>query len=244
MKKVLVICISSILIITLVLGLMFFQIKPKNILILGDSIASGYGVNQNEAYGYLLSEFYNYNYQNLAKAGDTTSDLIEKLNKTDFESGVKESDIICISIGGNDFLSKYQELINLFNNNQELEILNLVKKILNQMSINLDKIIKRINEINPNSQIIIQTIYTNPLKEYTQNSKMLMNLVNSTFFEYNQKNENSFLIADVNQVFEAQTSNIIQSDKIHPNKSGHQLIFETISQIIKNNGYKKALMKY
>mgnify|MGYP000633644566 FL=1 len=88
------------------------DLSPEHYTALGDSIATGYGVAKEDSYTEL---FYNYlktdrgfsslEYANLAVNGDDSTGLLNKL-KTDERliKSVKESDIITISIGGNNIL--------------------------------------------------------------------------------------------------------------------------------------------
>lgn len=88
--------------------------NPNSILILGDSIASGYGLDgytpgDNKScknYGSLLAEKYgltNETYRNYAIDGQTSEELLEKI-----DSGLYDDylgcEVVIISIGGNDLL--------------------------------------------------------------------------------------------------------------------------------------------
>ena len=86
----------------------------KNIVVLGDSIASGYTRKGNVAhnYGEICGDYLDLNVYNYAVPGDTTEQLLAKLssfsaaeNKT-----LSDAEYVVISIGGNDmigYISKY-----------------------------------------------------------------------------------------------------------------------------------------
>lgn len=107
MKKLLVILLSAALI-TLPFG------TRRNITLLGDSIASGYGLEGYEqgnahlakdSFGSLLAKEYQGDYKNLAVDGRTTSDLLSAL-ETDI-SEIHDGDTVILSIGGNDLLQPF-----------------------------------------------------------------------------------------------------------------------------------------
>lgn len=85
---------------------------------LGNSIAFGKGASftvndpENHGYGYVyyLRDFLStifpcVNLINLANPGDTSTDLLQKLQTDVFKEAVKKADVITISIGGNDLLN-------------------------------------------------------------------------------------------------------------------------------------------
>ena len=81
-------------------------------VVLGDSIASGYGLegyfdgdnySAAESFGNRLAAECS-GYVNLAVDGRTTAQLLEALNSAEMSEAVSQADDIIISIGGNDFL--------------------------------------------------------------------------------------------------------------------------------------------
>lgn len=79
------------------------------IVVLGDSIASGYGLEEGEScYGEILSDYYGSSaYANFAVAGATSDDLAKQLEapSDQLSSAVSDADIVVISIGGNDLIN-------------------------------------------------------------------------------------------------------------------------------------------
>ena len=79
----------------------------KNIVVLGDSLSSGYGLSESEhSYGEIVGNYYGANTDNFAKSGDETGDLISKLEAPtdEMSASLKAADCIVISIGGNDII--------------------------------------------------------------------------------------------------------------------------------------------
>ena len=82
--------------------------EPLNYLLLGDSIAQGYGVyNRDKAcYGKIVADTNGYSYANYAVNGYRSCDLISQLGNPEVNAAVENADIISLSIGGNDFLQQ------------------------------------------------------------------------------------------------------------------------------------------
>ena len=75
-----------------------------NFLVLGDSIAEGFGVENKEdaAYGKIVADTNGYNYRNLAQVANDTQDLIRKIETVDeFRESIAWADVINICIGSN-----------------------------------------------------------------------------------------------------------------------------------------------
>lgn len=90
---------------------------PESILVLGDSISTGYGLEgynakddsknySTKSYANLLRDKYNLleGYKNYAEDGFTSDDLIDNLKREKYDDSIKNSDYIIISIGGNDII--------------------------------------------------------------------------------------------------------------------------------------------
>ena len=160
----------------------------ENITVLGDSISTGYGLDDDElSYCGYLQEYFDADLDNFAKDGRQTAELIEQLeNDADVRSSVEQADLICVSIGGNDvlqiFLDSLSELKNAGGNNSEEQFVfsqefvqGFIMKYASafgpaaaQAGENIAEIRKKISELNPEAPIIMQTVY-NPFE--TDNEK-------------------------------------------------------------------------
>lgn len=117
MKKILLALLlaASLLFSTSAMNVGAIQSNPTQLLVLGDSVASGYGLSTGESsYGNQLAAAFglstgNSKYQNLAVNGDTTDNFLAKLNdvSSTVASAVPSADTIVISIGGDDVLDPF-----------------------------------------------------------------------------------------------------------------------------------------
>lgn len=79
----------------------------ERIVILGDSIASGYALSTGESnYGDLIGDYLGADVKNYAVAGYDTDDLLAQLSDEGLEvrTDIAASDVVIISIGGNDLI--------------------------------------------------------------------------------------------------------------------------------------------
>lgn len=241
------------------------QKSPESLTIIGDSIASGYGLEGYNAgdkytvsnYGKLLKDRYGISddcYFNYAVDGETTDGLISKLESGAYDEGISSSDVIVISIGGNDLLdviigensAVFQDTDLEAFLNGEVNIAQLLKgtdlkELAAQMTAdaqeqlvifyqNMPKIAKIIAEKNPDALVVLQTLY-NPMNSGVE---IIDNLYGQAISSLNLGIEGmeGCVVADVNKAFAESDKDLIQSDFTHPNAEGHKLIFETVRDVI------------
>jgi len=155
-----------------------------NLVILGDSISSGYGLEEGEYnYGEILGEYLDYDTQNFAESGLTTAGLIEKLGDENIRNSVSDADMIVISIGGNDFIGtardliteKYGEIVNITDINAIFDLFSgdILKALATLGSLysvqfpqacntaiaNIEKISSEISQLNPDATVVFQNVY-------------------------------------------------------------------------------------
>lgn len=247
--------------------------KPESLTIIGDSIASGYGLDgyvsgdnySAENYGKLLCDEYGItqeNYYNYAIDGETTKGLLAKLETGQYDEGILNSDVIVISIGGNDLLDviigensvvfKDTELEGFLNG--EVNIAELLKDVdikelasqltsdaQGQLEIfyqNMPKIAKYVTDKNPDALVILQKLY-NPMNSGVE---IIDNLYGQTISSLNFGIDgmDGCVIADVNTAFADSDKKLIQKDFTHPNADGHKVIFETLKGVIDTNFVPKT----
>ena len=240
------------------------QKDMNNIVLLGDSITYGYGLSDEEHdYGYYLGEYFDAEVENYAQNGLTTDGLIEKLDDPEIQSSVKKADLICFSIGGNDllhiFMSAFAENGIAFGNksssdsNGGIEDLgissDLITKFMMEYSSqlapaaskageNIKKIEEDIEKLNPDAEIVIQTVY-NPfetsnekiapiMKPFKSFASMYLGTINAAVKEC------APYIADISLKFSEKPYLFTNIDKfdIHPNFMGHMLIAEEIIETL------------
>ncbi len=142
----------------------------KTVLFLGDSIAEAMAgpspLTERERYGYygILGNINDYKFYNRAISGDQTSDLYDFIQREDdginmVKSLITDSDIIHVSIGGNDLLG--HSVDDMIINAGQGDYSDVDRYLENAYN-NLDKIITKLREMNPDAIIILQTQY-NPV---------------------------------------------------------------------------------
>lgn len=234
----------------------------ENITVLGDSISTGYGLDDGElSYCGYLQEYFDAELDNFAKDGRQTAELIQQLeNDEDVISSIQEADLICVSIGGNDvlqiFLDSFSELKNIGGNNSNEQfalsgesVQGFIMKYSSafgpaaaQASENIAEIREKISELNPEAPVIIQTVY-NPFETDDEKLNSIMKPLKTFAAMYlgvinNAVRQQPAVIADIHKKFDNNSwlyTNIKEFD-IHPNYIGHMLIAEEIVQSLEQPG--------
>ncbi len=255
---------------------------PQKIVFLGDSIAAGYGLDGYTgdgsepagSYASLLKTKYtqelsgicSINVFNCAVSGDTSEQLLQKLNNKLFDSNLFGSDVVVISIGGNDLMSPMREFFakefglqtsddfSKFDKSKLQDItlltklpalLDTVTKLLEAFKKNLTDCVDYIHS-KTQATVIVQTVY-NPL-DSMEDAKSISDAVGSKLGELNEiikskakKDDGSlnYEICDVAAEFAGKSNeytNIAKYD-IHPNAEGHKVISELLDKIIKQKKY-------
>lgn len=276
----------------------------NNMVVLGDSISTGYGLDKNEySYGQLCADYLGCNLDNFAVDGMDSFELRDMLkNASDTQKqSIKNSEVVVISIGGNDIIHYFSKQLldfaatkNLLNDgytaedipedagasdmnkmldrkafkeyiktdkfaalalNTEIKSFSMNLRftdktyaygttkgvIKNEIVANIKESVDTIKEINPDTQVIVQTIYQ-PLqfspKYLSENyadslsySTMLtvlredLNDVMASFREELQQVDN-IEIADVLQIFTALES----VDDTSDSKPGYAYYFTDIQE--------------
>lgn len=199
--------------------------EKQNYLVLGDSIAEGFGVSNKDeaAYGRIVADTNGYNYVNKAHMGYDSADLLNFLtNRQDYIDEVKKADIISISIGGNDFL--LNNAVGLLIDGIILNRDERFDKIAEQYKENFSQCIEIILDLNPDAVILVQTVYNSWTAEYARNTfNKCSSRINQVIFNYLEENPDSYYIVDVAPYFEYKKE-YISSDTVHPNTQGNIVI--------------------
>ncbi len=257
---------------------------PQCMLVLGDSISTGFGLanykkgnNYNtNSYANLLAKKYklsqNSDYYNYAIDGQTSLELYSRVKSKNYDNDIKKSDLILISIGGNDLLSALLQFINdtmgtsLTGEESEVkfdftapDVLDKLNKMVVTISNNITKlkgnligITDEIYEINPNAEIVFQTVY-NPLDGLKiKIPGIITDVFVSRIDEVNriinmnsktEDNKQRYNVADVYTSFcgkSTELTNISKTD-IHPNAKGHEAISECIAQIVDDKTFYASI---
>ncbi len=223
------------------------EIPQNKFAVLGDSIASGYGLdNAHTCYASLISAEKSYHLTNDAVPGHTTLDLLNVIcNSENARKAISNADLISVSIGGNDLiqlLSKSKDdtsaMLDIMLNGVNAKV---VKNAVENVKFNLNGVCTELRLLNPDAPIIFQTIY-NPLyandqySSYASFAEMFVPVMIDVLTELCNEYENIF-IADVYTAFDAYyketgSYDIIHSDGIHPSDKGHALIADVVLEVI------------
>lgn len=240
-KKIIALLLMTLIFVSSAATIFATEAKQNVMTVLGDSIASGYGLdNINDSYSAIITEAKSYETFNYAVPGHKTSDLINVLNNNSAAiETLKKSDLIVISIGGNDLLgalgnASTSDMLDVMFNGANSKV---VKSLLASVETNLNTIFTRIRKLNADAPIIIQNMY-NPLYANAQYSAYA-DIVDGFAPNFNNlfinmtKTYSKVYLTDIYTAFDNyydknKSYDIIHSDGIHPSKKGHALIADVI----------------
>lgn len=227
---------------------MLFFLSPclvcaKDVVALGDSITTGYGVEENESYVSLFCQGLKKEMKeevhctNLAVNGLTSSGLIDLLQLEETRKQIKTSDYVLMSIGGNDFLKELTSNLSTYLTVQESYP--QVTVIGNTLIKNLSTILDEITRINPHVKIFLVPLY-NPYKVLLKRNLVLVDSFNAT-----KKNYINTAVDYPQVIIKEELSNTLERKEYlnvstkernidpHPNRLGHDAIAKVMIEEIK-----------
>ena len=179
---------------------------PKSVVVLGDSIAAGYGVEPSEAYPALLQEKIdaaglNFTVVNAGVSGDTSADGLNRIKWL----LRRPIDVLVLELGGNDGLRGIPA---------------------STTETNLQMVIDRVKQKYPGAQIVIAGIQMPPNmgEAYTTTFKNIF----PTLAKKNHAALVPFLLEGVGGRPE-----LNQPDHIHPTAAGHQIVAENVWKVLR-----------
>lgn len=250
--------------------------ETSSLLVLGDSITSGYGLDgyvsgdnssAADSFANRLSADFS-DYTNLAVDGRTSAQLLEAMSDEETVSAAENADDIVISIGGNDFLMPMVTAIQMsmmsdpeilqgikdgtmtqedfMEKAMETDIEGAVVNAVNNVDIGLTEenicgILDKIYEVNPDVNVYILTVYdpfedVEGLEAYSDTAETMLPQLNGAIENAAAEHETAYVI-DVYSAFKghsAEYTNISKMD-IHPNKAGHGVIYDMLSEAMQAN---------
>lgn len=236
MKKIISILLAAVMLFSV--GVTAFAAQEKlNFLSLGDSIAAGAGLlNVNkQVYGAIVSNTNGYNFTDDAISGHTTQAMLWRMSQKKVIEDIKAADIICVSIGGNNFLES--NLPQLIYEATEKKDFSKFDAIATEYYDQLDKIMTGLKEMNPDATILMQTLY-NPMYVSPELRAVYQegaDRINNTVRQYLANNEGVYTIVDVASAF-GDNESLITVDYIHPNSKGHVVIAREVLKTLKELG--------
>lgn len=212
----------------------FFKTDKINYIALGDSVAEG--MNPYGEVGYSYTDYFaeglqknnklSYYTKKYAKSGYTTNNIIDDIEKNNnLKRDLRESNLVTISIGANDFLHS----INLKNLNI-MDILDLKPKIT-QILPDIDNCIKTVRKYAKEEIIIVG--YYNPIPFlFNTSSKdldLLFAYIDDEYQKIAEKHHCKYI--SFYQLFKKNSSFLPNPADIHPNLEGYKAIAEEIKKV-------------
>ena len=209
--------------------------EPPHYVVLGDSIAYGSGLsNPREAvYGKIVADTNGYSYENYAVPGHTTQRLLRRMQEEQVKSAITAADMISISIGGNNFL--LGNLNALLYDAIVKEDYTRLDEITENFYADLQQIIQTIRQLNPDTVILLQTIY-NPQTGYIGEAyQQGATRFNEKLQQYIAEHPEGVLLVDVAQILTDPETDFAQ-DHIHPSAAGNEKIARAVLRVLFENG--------
>ncbi len=229
MKKVkrILLLILCILIIGSALPLTSLAAKKPYYLVLGDSIGYGSGImnSSSACYGKIIADTNGFDYANEAIPGNTTENLMDRLEKPAVVEKVKKADIISISIGGNDFLMS--NILGLLYDSMILEDYREFEKIGEAYYKKLCSVISTIKAFNGDAVILMQTLYNPQSGNVRPTYQVGVNQINKAIRRYDKNFPGKIEIVDVEKALGANMANYA-TDGIHPSAIGNENIARAV----------------
>lgn len=203
------------------------------IVIMGDSIAKGTGDEEGKGFSSYLPDYIKNQTQKELSVENTGIDglksagLLEQLQNEKLDSLVAASNIVLISIGGNDLRS----LNSLNDVTKEDKFKDLEDRYLN----NLKETLRIIRKGSANTYIVFVGLY-NPIENTTSSSYEDTKLINTWNYDTKQLVEvdaKAVFIPTVD-IFKLNLNRFIAPDGLHPNSLGYQAISNRITKSIEN----------
>lgn len=205
-------------------------------LALGDSLTRGVG-DEERKNGYTKrlaekieqwSDFSEVILDNRGKRGRRSDQLLALLEKGHYDNEIKNSELITITIGGNDIMKVVKK--DIFNLKKEEFDNELV-----EFELRVDKIIKEIRLRNPDVPIILIGLY-NPFSVITDEITEFESIIsewNKSILEVSENYPNACFV-DVEDLFDSNANLVYHTDFFHPNGYGYTIMTERIVSIMKN----------
>ncbi|MEO8218836.1 MAG: GDSL-type esterase/lipase family protein [Acidobacteriota bacterium] len=196
-----------------------------NITIVGDSLARGTGDQTGLGIGGNLSAMLEKRKipldqtVNLAVNGAKTGDLLRTLQSRNVQQILAESNIIVVSIGGNDLFGDVSSLDGPPKNPEE---------ILDRVSDRVRDIVKEIRSDSPQARVFLIGLY-NPFIDspWGAQSNALVNRWNAKLVEDFQDDRN-LTVVQTSDIFSHRHR--LSLDRFHPGTEGYQIISERIAE--------------
>ena len=205
-----------------------------NVLVLGDSLAKGTGDEKGLGFSGYFSDYLKtkvsreVKINNLAVNGDVSSGLLNIIQEEQTLSYIKDSDMIFISIGGNE--------ISRLKNMEIASVATRIKDIQNTYLTNLKSTFKTIRANNPTAMVVFIGLYNPFGKELTSEKVSILNDWNYQSQQLVSLDSNGIYIPTYD-LFKYNSENYLAADNFHPNSSGYEAVSNRIVEALKNYNF-------
>jgi lysophospholipase L1-like esterase len=242
------------------------RINTKLYVALGDSLSAGVGASVYTEKGFvpLVHEALGPEYAllNLGIAGDTSRKMLEEgtLERAVMEIEQRNQDddagndveVVTLEIGGNDLLDIFFDYVlpgrcpNVELGLQRPECVNQLRGALDRYEPNLDEIIDRLHEADPDLNVFLMTLY-NPWSggdpELSGLAELALEGDPSTPFPEGlqdiirrQAEANGVPLVEIYPLFANKSKELIASDQIHPNDPGYRVMADAVLAEMRDAG--------
>ncbi|MBD8015465.1 GDSL-type esterase/lipase family protein [Microbacterium sp. APC 3898] len=194
----------------------------ENIVILGDSVAYGYGTKGGIT-NHLKETFPASRITNLGINGLTSSGLVQKMQTGSWQKPLQQADLVLLNIGGNDLLRGFRDggakgLVRQFA---------ILKRTYRQNLLEIYAMLRKAND----GVIIVQNNLYNSMKKEVQ----YFGFTNLLFRIWNTAiGEKGVIVSKTNAMGK---NPAIWLDSIHPNEDGYKLMHELLLQTLSTTGF-------
>ncbi len=238
MKKMLKILILILLLLIVYLIYIFFKNDKLNYIALGDSVAEG--MNPYGEIGYSYTDYIanylkkekklSYYTKKYTKSGYITENVINDIeNNNELKKDLRESDLVTISIGANDFL-KYIKI-------GEMSVDNIreIKTKIATVFPNIEETIKEVKKYAKNQVIIVG--YYNPIPFLFNTNGNDLDILFAYMDDEYQKIADKYDCDYVSLylLFKNNSSYLPNPADIHPNLDGYKAISKEVIKVLNKN---------
>ncbi|WP_316569887.1 SGNH/GDSL hydrolase family protein [Neobacillus sp. YIM B06451] len=214
-----------------------FVPRVLSIAAIGDSLTEGVG-DSTRTGGYLpylkaLLEkekgIKEARFENFGIKGTRSEQLLNRLSQKKVMAGIKEADMVVITIGGNDVMKVARNnILNLQIESFEKEERPYLKR--------LDQIIQKVRSFNQDAMIVLIGIY-NPFMQWFPDVKELDQIVsdwNEGGKALLERYPDTYFV-EISDLFGTGEENLLFDDQFHPNDKGYQLIAERVYETLEDD---------
>lgn len=202
--------------------------EASDILVMGDSLGAGVGDEENRGFGERFAQLLmeadgeERNLINLSVPGYKSPQMLELIESGEYDSAIASTELILISIGGND-LNRLQ-----VNDSQTISI--EFEEALTTYLSSLEQSLTAIRALNPDAQLALIGLY-NP---YRQSDPELSRFLVEWNFQTQLLATSDFRLTFIPtyEFFQYQLDAFLSFDQFHPSGAGYQAIAESLYRIL------------